>query len=366
MDRIGKCCDFVSNNSKYNQLIATGREDDEGFIIVEKQRIDKNKKKGPNPRNQVNIQYMTYNPHHHPRKKGNKPQNRTWNNRNFNRTKFVNAGAIHSEWQVIADITIPQLEKKKIEYSLETLAIQGEVCKYKPQFEQIRSKKPFPLTRHNNFPLSSPNTFDDQYLLSQYKSPSERDAGKNLYYMTDNLFFALCSLQKNQFPWNLRLMKNKNKFILYSDLKDPAAAFINLSTYNENLQGHLPEDENELGLLCFETTLINQNFLRTCTNPDETQSKTITDFSNSKIIDLPVMYHYSRIELAKTNVVYTRAPVEAYVDKDGAPAYLLVKSLMNIEGSAWLKNWENNKSLCLNTMYKNNKSVIFNWLCQSV
>jgi hypothetical protein len=111
---------------------------------------------------------------------------------------------------------------------------------------------------------------------------------------------------------------------------------------------------------------VNQNFLRTCTNPEETQSKSITDFSNSKIIDLPVMYHYSRIELAKTNVVYTRAPVEAYVDKDGAPAYLLVKSLMNIEGTAWLKSWENNKSLCLNTMYKNNKSVIFNWLCQSV
>jgi hypothetical protein len=145
---------------------------------------------------------------------------------------------------VIADITIPQLEKKKIEYSLETLAIQGEVYKYKPQFEQIRSKKAFSLPRHNNFPLSSPNTFDDQYLLSQYKSPTERDASKNLYYMTDNLFFALCSLQKNQFPWNLRLMKNKNKYILYSDLKDPAAAFINLSTYNENLQGNLPEDEN--------------------------------------------------------------------------------------------------------------------------
>jgi len=51
---------------------------------------------------------------------------------------------------------------------------------------------------------------------------------------------------------------------------------------------------------------------------------------------MPVMNKYKRIELGGTNVVYTRVPVESFVeDKDGKRVYVLVKSLNGISGAKW-------------------------------
>jgi len=160
-------------------------------------------------------------------------------------------------------------------------------------------------------------------------------------------------------------MKNRKKCILYSTSSDASAAFVNLQTHNENLQGNLPEDENELGLLCVEETLVNQNFLRGCTIKDKKETKVNEKIGNYQIIDLPVMYRYKRIELAGSNVVYTRLPYDSYVEIGGQKQYVLVKSLNAIEGSKWLKNWEANKSLVLNGFYKENKSIIYKWLLQA-
>jgi len=165
----------------------------------------------------------------------------------------------------------------------------------------------------------------------------------------------------------MRLMKSGNKFILYTTSSDSSAAFINLQTHNENIQEHLPDDETELGLLCVETTLINQNFLRVCTLKEEMETAAEPIIDDQPIIDLPVLQKYKRIELGGINVVYTRIPVESYVeDKDGKKQYVLVKSLNGISGAQWLKNWESNKSLQLNTFFKNNKSIVCKWLVQAV
>merc|ERR1712226_647050 len=144
MDRIGKCCDFVSNNSKYNQMMLNGREDDEGFIVVETGKV-KQKQKKPQAKQQNTItQYMTYNPHYksRPGKKRNVPNYGRYNNRNYNRTKFVAAGLIHSHWTIVKDVAIPQLDKKKIDYELEDPKTIGSLYKYKKTYEQIRVKKP--------------------------------------------------------------------------------------------------------------------------------------------------------------------------------------------------------------------------------
>lgn len=236
MDRIGKCCDFVSNNSKYNQMITTGREDDDGFIVVETSKVKQANSKKPQHKAQVPVQYMTYNPHI--KVKQNKKKNFTgynrYNNRNFVKTKFVNAGLIHSHWTIIKDVALPQLDKKKIDYEIETIGQHGHVFKYTKKYEAIGCKKPYQLPRVDNSPVSATSTFEDPFLTYKYKQAEPKDEGKNIFIMTDNLFLALCTLQKNNFPWNIKLFKTKNKYILYSEANNPSAAFINLSTYNEN------------------------------------------------------------------------------------------------------------------------------------
>lgn len=369
MDRIGKCCDFVSNNSKYNQMILTGREDNEGFIMVESNKVKTSQQKQkPKVRNQPIVQTMGYNPHIKSRPGKKKPNTNysRYNNRNFNRTKFVNAGSIHSDWQIVIDINMPQLDRKTMEYTMTTLASHGYVQRYNPKFEQVRAKKPYVLPRTKNSPCSVPSTFEDPFLTHMYKAKNEQDEGKACFFMADNLFLVLCTMQKNNFPWNVKLYKYQNKFILYSNSNDPSAAFINLSTYNENLQGNLPEDENELGKLCFESTLINENFLQTCTQKESTITETNEIIGSTSLIDLPVMYKYKRLELQGTNVVYTRVPVEGYEEIAGEKKLILIKTLHEVDQAKWLKDWEANKNLQLTTLYRNNTCKVLKWICQAI
>lgn len=366
MDKVGKYCDFVSTNSKYN---ASMREDDEGFKLVEKNKYNNPKKQRlPNTKNQVVYTLMTYNVHISAKNKKNqrKPVNR-YNNKNYNKTKFINAGSIHSEWKVVDDVAIPNLEKKKLTHEITDMTSNGEIFRFETKFHRINSKKPWVLPKVQKMALASPDTFEDPYLLHQFYNPSPEDEGKNLFFMTDNLLLSLCVIQKSLFPWNMRVMKTANKFILYTYSSDQSAGFINLQTHNENIQEHLPDDETELGRLCVETTLIQQNFLRACTDQNAKESASEEIIGDNVIIDMPVMYKYKRIELGGQNVVYTRIPIESYVeDANGKKNYVLVKSLNVIQGTQWLKNWESNKSLQLNTFYKNNKSVVCKWLVQAI
>jgi len=131
MDKIGKCCDFVSNNSKYNVIT---REDEDGFITVEKQTIKKEKKGIINNKNQPVQQMFTYNQHVYLNKSKTNNYRRNYQYRNYNRTKFVNAGSIHSEWQVISDVVIPVLDKKTISCDFKDLGDHGEILKFDNKF----------------------------------------------------------------------------------------------------------------------------------------------------------------------------------------------------------------------------------------
>jgi len=63
----------------------------------------------------------------------------------------------------------------------------GEIYKFDQKFHRITSKKPWPLPKTQKMAPSSPNTFEDPYLLHMYYNPSTEDEGKNLFYMTDSL-----------------------------------------------------------------------------------------------------------------------------------------------------------------------------------
>lgn len=363
MDKVGKYCDFVSNNSKYNQMV---REDEDGFITVENAKIAQKKNRIPNQKNQPIYQLMFSNFHVSARNRKKRPFYSRNYNRNFNRTKFINAGFIHSAWQTVCDITIPNLDKKTIELDRENINMgaHGLMYKFDPKFHSIKSKKPWTLPRVQKLPLSDPDTFSDQFLLDLYEHPKAGDEDKNLFYMTEAIMLSICVLQKGLFPWNLKLLKHGNKYLLHTSAADPMAAFVNLQTQNENIQENLPDDEQELGLQCVESTLITQNFLRACTLKDEKHQEKI-DILEEKELQLPIMYKYLRIALNNTNVVYTRMAVDSFTEIDGKKTYMLVKSLHGLSPSKWLKNWDANKSLELNKFYKDNKAEVCKWLVQA-
>jgi len=87
-----------------------------------------------------------------------------YNNKNYNKTKFINAGMIHSEWKVVDDVTIPNLEKKKIQNVITDMTSNGEIFKFDTKFHRITSKKPWNLPKPQKLALSSPNTFEDPFL----------------------------------------------------------------------------------------------------------------------------------------------------------------------------------------------------------
>jgi len=89
------------------------------------------------------------------------------------------------------------------------------------------------------------------------------------------------------------------------------------------------------------------------------------DVLKDKTLQLPIMYKYLRIELNKQNVVYTRIPVDSFIEIDGKKVYCLIKTLHGLNAVKWLKNWEANKSLELNKFYKDNKAEICKWIVQA-
>lgn len=342
------------------------REDEDGFITVENAKVAQKKNRIPSHKQQPVYQLMTYNVHVSAKNRKRRPNySRNWN-RNFNRTKFINAGFIHSAWMQCGEIVIPNLDKKTIEVDREnmTLGFHGEIFKFNDKFHSIKSKKPWNLPKVQKLPLSDPDTFADPYLLQLYEHPIEGDEDKNLFYMTEAIMLSFSLLQKSLFPWNLKLLKYGNKYLLHTQAADPMAAFVNLQTQNENIAEHLPDDEQELGLLCAESTIITQNFLRSCTNKDENMSENM-DVLKDKTLQLPIMYKYLRIELNKQNVVYTRIPVDSFIEIDGKKVYCLIKTLHGLNAVKWLKNWEANKSLELNKFYKDNKAEICKWIVQA-
>jgi len=110
------------------------REDEDGFITVEKQTVKKEKKGIINNKNQPFQQMFTYNQHVYLNKSKTNNYRRNYTYRNYNRTKFVNAGSIHSEWQVISDVNIPVLEKKTIQCDFKDLGDHGEILKFDNKF----------------------------------------------------------------------------------------------------------------------------------------------------------------------------------------------------------------------------------------
>ncbi len=57
----------------------------------------------------------------------------------------------------------------------------------------------------------------DDYLMDIYKN-IELPADEYAFFLPGNVFFALSTANNKNFPWNLKIIKQENKFILYVEI----------------------------------------------------------------------------------------------------------------------------------------------------
>lgn len=61
------------------------------------------------------------------------------------------------------------------------------------------------------------NIHEDEYLMNIYKDLTLKD-DEFAFFMPDYIFNNFTSIYFKNFPWNLNVIKNKNKFIFSADI----------------------------------------------------------------------------------------------------------------------------------------------------
>lgn len=75
------------------------------------------------------------------------------------------------------------------------------------------------------------------------------------FFMPDFIFNNFTSIYFKNFPWNLNVLKHKNKFILNADINSENP-FLFLQTYNENNMNKISEIEIDVANNNMESTLL--------------------------------------------------------------------------------------------------------------
>lgn len=95
---------------------------------------------------------------------------------------------------------------------------------------------------------------NDEYLKDIYENlhlPEDEYA----FFIPDYIFNQLIAIIKKYYPWNFKILKNKNKFIFYEEISQENP-FLFFESYDENDLENCPETEIELAEINQESTLI--------------------------------------------------------------------------------------------------------------
>ena len=300
-------------------------------------------------------QIQTYNHHHNSKnKKTTKKFKSKYNTTNYTRPKFSSGGEIRSEWvDLHHQITINQIDKSEIKFNKETLAERGAMPEYNRGYEpKVSVKTPAHVKRTRDAPKLTEGAFKDPYLLNVVFN-GEFPEDKKIVVMDDVVFTTLCTIHKTYFPFNIKFTKQGNKYAFNIDPADQSAAFASLQTLNENINGHLPEDETIVGKLALEATLLTQNLASLVAIPEsakegsvvrkEIEDEDLKSFMEENEMEFDVdetkYYKYVKIELNNEYLIFIRTKVDAYEVENGVQKPILIRGLMNIKPNDWIKQW---------------------------
>ena len=193
---------------------------------------------------------------------------------NFNKTKFVTAGAVRSEWVLTKDpLNIVRVEKpENLNFKIEELINYGASYPFESKFiTRIRPKQPLTLQREVDGPINTSSILEDPVLKEFLEM--ELPDNKNYFLMTEDIFTALATTHKASFPWNVGFYRFGKKYAMFANKDDTTSTLARIYSYSETISGDYPEDEKEVVNMCMESHLVAENFALHCLEKDSTPIK---------------------------------------------------------------------------------------------
>jgi hypothetical protein len=261
------------------------------------------------------------------------------------KVKFNDIGVVKSEWLEIDVFGYSSVGKVNINIATEKLLEDQTIPKFDQRFFNIRPNKPIKLKVVNDHHLNPESVFKDVELMNLYNSVTVKE-DEYAFFMPDYVFLNLTTISKQDFPYNITVNKNGNKFIMYAELtKDNPLAIC--KTFNETANRTVAETESEVLNSALETTLIEENFYYNVA--DGVKDKT------------PKSNGYYKISLDDTHHIYTDLKLDCVNQKGDK---VLIRTL-NDDGTNW-KNIESKwDDLAMNTV-RNNVSRIAQWIMNGI
>ena len=326
--------------------------DEEGFIKIEStSRIkilrEKNSKPTLLQNMQENYQAQVIQSTYAPTQKKRKLKNKYNTKQQIIKTKFLSIANVKSDWMEVQNFNLPNITKMNCSYTFETLKdVKENMFKVNKNIFNIKPKKPFSISKPSesiSFPF---NILEDKYLMDVY---SNLKCGENEYafFMPDYVFRTLTTINKRNFPWNIKIMKEGNKYIFYAEISEENP-FLIFQTYNENNLTKLPEDELKVANQNQESSLCEENFYRL--------------LSGKKNVDtIHKNYKYVKLTLDNNFHIYTRINYDA-TDQNGKNVFIRA---FNTPNTSW-KDLAKNPKTILDRCLKNNIARVSSWIIDSM
>lgn len=333
---------------KYLQPQAEEDETEEGFIGIEStSRLKVLKTKLQKPSLLQNLQAnfqptVTQSTYNLPAKKK-KLKNKYATKTSVQKLRFQSIGNVKGDWKEIKYFNLPNLTKVTVEHTVEVLKQDFESL---PVINQklfnIRPAHPIKLQMKEVAYSASTKLRDDPYFKELYNG-LQLEEDECAFFMPDHVFMTLSTIAKKEFPRNITVEKEGNKFILEAHA-DPQNPFVYLSTYKENSTKEFPDNEKELGELAERQTCVEEMLQKYATDKD---------LSNLKYKQT---WQYIKIVLDNRLHVYTRVLVDAV---DGNNQRVLVRALYE-DADGW-SNFTNKYASYIQTAFLENSARVAEW-----
>lgn len=265
------------------------------------------------------------------------------------KVKFANIGAVKSEWTEINEFNYSSVPKTKIEYVLTTLSEVKDLPYFNQALLQIKPKKPV-LLKIKNENIFNPETLLKNQTLTKLFSEEVIPEGEFGLFMMEHTLVSLASILKREFPFNISIIKQNNKFAFISDFNNNNF-FSVVKSYNENSQKPVSEKEDEIANLSIENSLIEENlFLNSARDP---ASASLSQLKYFKLTLEDTLKDNSKVKFH----IYSNVRIDCLNPKGDT---MLVRSLFE-DDKHW-HNLENKMDEIVTNSLMNNGSRVFEWI----
>lgn len=260
-----------------------------------------------------------------------------------NKVKFQTTGEVKAEWKMVDEFSYTTVDKNKIEYSIQILSEPNKTPSFNADLLNIKTKRPATLPVKNNHVFMPESLLKDAVLMDLFKNEVIPEGHFGIF-LQENTLGLLASISKKEFPLNVLVIKQGNKFGFISDYQNDNW-FSVVKSYNENAQRPWSEKEDEIVQISIENTLIEDNM-----------------YLNSAVGGIPAesQMRYFKLTVAEKYHIYSNARVDL-IDSKGSK--MLVRTLFE-EDKHW-QELDNRLEETITTTISNNVSRVFEWIFSS-